>query len=116
MNIEEFRSYCLNKKGVTESFPFDENTLVFKVGGKMFALCDVLDFDGINLKCPPEKAIELREQFQGILPGYHMNKIHWNTVKIGRDVPVSLILELTDLSYTLVFDSLSKKIKSELQD
>jgi predicted DNA-binding protein (MmcQ/YjbR family) len=109
MNIEEFRDYCLSKKGVSESFPFDNRTLVFKVIGKMFALADVEEFSGINLKCDPEKAVELREQYQGIIPGYHMNKTHWNTVFSDGSVPDKLIRELTDHSYALIVSSLSKK-------
>ncbi len=115
MNVEELRTYCLSKKEVSESFPFDETTLVFKVAGKMFALCDVDTFDGINLKCDPERAIELREQFKAIKPGYHMNKKHWNTVIPNQDVSDGVIFELTDHSYELVVQSLSKKIRDELQ-
>ena len=79
MNIEEYREYCIGKPGVTEGFPFDLNTLVFKVMGKMFALTNVDLFVSINLKCDPDYAIELREQYEGIKPGYHMSKKHWNT-------------------------------------
>lgn len=114
MNIEEFRDYCLKKNTVTEHFPFDDKTLVFKVGGKMFALTDVVDFSSINLKCDPERAIELREVYNGVKPGYHMSKDHWNTVAVYEDVPESLILELIDHSYQLIVNSLSKKIKNEL--
>lgn len=101
----------MSLKGVTESFPFDQNTLVFKVFGKIFALCNVENFDGINLKCDPEKAIDLRERYEGINPGYHMNKTHWNTVSINSDVNDTLIFELIKHSYNLVFDSLPKKIR-----
>lgn len=113
MNISDFRLYCLAKKGATESFPFDNKTLVFKVG-KMFALTDIEEFDGINLKCDPEKAVELRETYQGIKPGFHMNRTHWNTVSIHSDVPEKLILELIDHSYDLVVKSLTKKQRNEL--
>lgn len=114
MNIETYRDYCLQKKGVTEGFPFDEKTLVFKVMGKMFALTDVENFAFINLKCNPEKAVELREQFMGILSGYHMNKKHWNSVLIDADVNDKLIFELIDNSYHLVVKSLPKKLQQEL--
>jgi len=80
MDIQTFREYCLQKSGVTEHLPFDNRTLVFKVGGKMFALCDLEECDGANLKCDPEWAVELREEHNGITGGYHMNKKHWNTV------------------------------------
>lgn len=113
MNISDFREYCLAKKGVTESFPFDNKTLVFKVG-KMFALADIELFASLNLKCDPERAIDLRETYQGVHPGYHMNKTHWNTVSLGKDVPQKLILELIDHSYELVVNSLTKKQKDEL--
>ncbi|RLD49686.1 MAG: MmcQ/YjbR family DNA-binding protein, partial [Bacteroidetes bacterium] len=80
MNIEELRNYCLSKPGVTEGFPFDETTLVFKVMDKMFALTDTHSEFSINLKCDPQKAIELREHYPTVKPGYHMNKKHWNTI------------------------------------
>lgn len=115
MNIEEFRDYCIKKKGVTEHFPFDQNTLVFKVMGKMFALADVETFDFINLKSQPEKAVELREKYQGIKPGYHMSKIHWNSVYVNTDVSDRLVFELIDDSYKLVISSLTKKLKEELE-
>lgn len=102
MDIERFREHCLAKPGVTEDLPFGPDTLVFRVRGKLFALCDVNTFDGINLKCDPERAVELRERYPGIVPGYHMNKRHWNTVATDGSVPERLILELTDHSYTLV--------------
>jgi predicted DNA-binding protein (MmcQ/YjbR family) len=115
MNIEEFRDYCIKKKGVTEHFQFDQNTLVFKVMGKMFALADVETFDFINLKSQPEKAVELREKYQGIKPGYHMSKIHWNSVYVNTDVSDRLVFELVDDSYKLVVSSLTKKLKEELE-
>lgn len=114
MNLEFVREYCLSKKGVTEDMPFDDEVLVFRIGGKIFALCDISQFESINLKCDPERAIELREQFNGITPGYHMNKKHWNTVASRGDVPDNLFLELIDHSYTLVFQSLTKKQRDEL--
>ena len=76
MNIEEYREYCVSKKGVTEEFPFDKNTLVFKVSGKMFSLTNIDLFESINVKCEPEKAIELREKYSNVIPGYHMSKKH----------------------------------------
>jgi predicted DNA-binding protein (MmcQ/YjbR family) len=111
MNIEEFREYCMSKPGVTEEFPFGENTLVFKVMGKMFALTN-LDGDwSLNLKCDPERAIELREKFPAIQPGYHMNKVHWNTVMMDGSLNKKLILELMDHSYQLVADKIPKSRK-----
>lgn len=115
MDIESFRDYCLSKSGVTETFPFDENTLVFKVLDKMFALTDVDLFVSINLKCDPERAIELREQFDGITPGYHMNKKHWNTILTNGSVPENLLIELIDHSYDLVVKSLPKKLQQKLR-
>ncbi|CAG0995909.1 MAG: MmcQ/YjbR family DNA-binding protein [Bacteroidetes bacterium] len=114
MNIEEFRNYCISKKNVSEDFPFDEQTLVFKVMGKMFALCDTHLFISINLKCEPTFSDELREQYVGITPGYHMNKKHWNTVSVRSDVPDSLIYKLIDHSYHLVIKSLPLKVQKML--
>lgn len=114
MNIEEIRTYCLNKKAVTESFPFGESTLVFKVMGKMFALSSLEKESSINLKCDPEKAIELRERFPSVQPGYHMNKRHWNTVYLDDSIPVHLIQEWIDHSYKLVVENLPKKYQREL--
>lgn len=114
MDIEFYRDYCIDKKGVTEEFPFDQNTLVFKVMGKMFALADVDLFVSINLKCDPERAVELREQYVGVKPGYHMNKKHWNTVMMDGTVPDNLTKELIDHSYDLVVKGLTKKLKEEL--
>jgi predicted DNA-binding protein (MmcQ/YjbR family) len=113
MFLDDVRTHCIQKAGVTEGFPFDQNTLVFKVFGKMFALMDVDVFDSLNLKCDPEKAIELRETFQGIQPGYHMSKKHWNTVLLNNDVSNQLLLELIDHSYELVYASLPKKVRNE---
>ncbi|MCH2223174.1 MAG: MmcQ/YjbR family DNA-binding protein [Crocinitomicaceae bacterium] len=113
MNIEEYRTYCLSKNATTESFPFDETTLVFKVAGKMFALTKVDLFETVNLKCDPERSIELRETFNGVNAGFHMNKKHWNTVTINSDVSRELLLELIDHSYDLVVKSLTKKVRDE---
>jgi predicted DNA-binding protein (MmcQ/YjbR family) len=114
MNIEEYRDYCMSKKGVTEEFPFDNQTLVFKVMNKMFALTDINSFTSINLKCEPLRAIELREKYFGISPGYHMNKNHWNSIKTDSDVEDKLLMELIDHSYDLVVTSLPKKTKIDL--
>ena len=114
MNIEEYRNYCISKKGVTEGFPFDETTLVFKVMGKMFALAGIAEFNYINLKCEPTKAIELREELEGITPAYHMSKIHWNSVSTLGNISNQLIYQLIDDSYNLVVSSLTKKLKTEL--
>jgi predicted DNA-binding protein (MmcQ/YjbR family) len=116
MNIETFRNYCLSLKGVTESFPFDESTLVFKVMNKVFALTDIDIFASINLKCDPEKAIELRERYDAVKPGYHMNKKHWNTIEIDHTIPDRLILEWTKDSYDLVVSNLTRKDKELLEN
>jgi predicted DNA-binding protein (MmcQ/YjbR family) len=114
MNIESFRNYCLSKKGVTEEFPFGQETLVYKVMGKMFALTDFL-FESINLKCDPVKAVELREEFPAVQPGYHMNKKHWNTIIIDGSLSDQLIYSWTDDSYRLVVEGLPKAKRSELE-
>lgn len=109
MNIEQIREYCLKKKGVTEDLPFDEETLVFKVMGKMFLLVSLEKVPlQINLKCDPEKAVELREQFESVQPGYHMNKKHWNTVTIDGSIPKKELFEWIDNSYNLVVSGLKK--------
>ena len=110
MNAEEIRNYCLLKKGVEESFPFDDTTLVFKVGSKMFLLLS-LDANPVqfNAKCLPDKAIELREKFSSVKPGYHMNKQHWNTVVCDYILPKSILFNLIDDSYALIVSSLPKK-------
>ncbi len=114
MNIERIRNYCLSKKGVTEHFPFDEVTLVFKVMGKMFVLSGLeRQPPQVNLKCDPEWAIELREEYDGtIISGFHMSKKHWNTVEIHQ-LPNDFIKELIDHSYDLVVQGLTKKIRTE---
>ena len=110
MNIEEIREYCMSKKFVTESFPFNNITLVFKVHNKMFALLN-LDNKSINLKCEPEKAINLREKFLFVLPGYHMNKKYWNTILIEEAGCRNLLTNWIDSSYDLVFSKLPKRIR-----
>jgi predicted DNA-binding protein (MmcQ/YjbR family) len=114
MNIEEYHRFCIEMPGVTETFPFDEETLVFKVMGKMFALTDVDTFGSFNAKCKPENCIELREQYSGINPGFHMNKKHWNTISTDGSVPDVLMFELIKDSYDLVVTGLTKKMKEEL--
>jgi predicted DNA-binding protein (MmcQ/YjbR family) len=119
MNLETYYEYCLSKKGVTEHFPFDEDTLVFKVGGKMFALSSLSQWEkgtpSVNLKCDPERAQELRAEYDAIQPGFHMSKVHWNTIAVNQDVPDVLLKELIDHSYNLVFKSLTKKIQKEAE-
>jgi predicted DNA-binding protein (MmcQ/YjbR family) len=111
MNIESFRNYCLAKKGVTEGCPFGPEVLVFKVMGKMFALAPIgAEELTINLKCDPERAIELREQHDEVQPGYHMNKQHWNTISCEGSLPDKLLYELTDHSYDLIVKSLPKRL------
>ncbi|TNF41265.1 MAG: MmcQ/YjbR family DNA-binding protein [Bacteroidetes bacterium] len=115
MNIEELRTYCLSLKGVTEDFPFDESTLVFKVAGKMFCLTDLEGPLSINVKNEPEKNIELREEYQAIKPGYHMSKIHWNTVEIDGSIPDDFIKNLIDESYDLVVMKLNRQEQQKLK-
>lgn len=114
MHIEQLRDYCLAKPFVEEDFPFGGDTLVFKIGGKIFLLAGLDNFDSFNVKCDPEKAIELREMFQGIIPGYHMNKKHWNTIQLNSDVNDQDMFQMIDHSYELVFNSLPKKIRQNL--
>ncbi len=114
MDPEIYRDYCLSKPFVTEGFPFDEDTLVFKVKGKIFALCNLSDFTSVNLKCEPSKAIELREQFDFVNPGYHMNKQHWNTITFDRKLNWNLLKEWIDHSYEMVAKSLPKKEREEI--
>ncbi len=118
MNIQQFYEFCLSKKGVTEHFPFDEETLVFKVGGKMFCLTSLNQWEkgtpSLNLKCDPEQAEELRAEYEAIIPGWHMSKIHWNTVAFNGDVSDKMMRKLINHSYELVFKSLTKKIQKEI--
>ena len=116
MNIEDFREYCLKKSGVTEEFPFDETTLVFKVMGKMFALTN-LDGDwNLALKCDPDRAIDLREQYSAIRPGYHLSKVHWNTVQMDGSLNEKLVLELIDHSYELVVAKLPARLRKQIEE
>src|SRR5574343_1086336 len=112
MHLEQFRQYCLSLPATEETLPFDEDTLVFKVAGKMFALANMTVFESINLKCDPEQAIELRERYAAVLPGYHMNKQHWNTVLIDGSISNQLLLQWTKDSYDLVVQSLPKKLRA----
>lgn len=115
MNAEEIREYCLSKKAVEESFPFDNDTLVFKTGGKIFLLLSLTSKPiQFNAKSDPAKAIELREKYSSIIPGYHMNKTHWNTVICDGSLSKKLVFELVDNSYTLIMNSLPKKTRDLL--
>ena len=113
MNFEQLREYCLSKKGVEEGTPFGPETLVYKVMGKIFA---ITSFDipcTVNLKCDPEYAVELREQYDDVQPGYHMNKKHWNTVRVDGKLNKKLAEKLIDHSYDLILKSLPKKLQEE---
>lgn len=114
MNIEELRDYCLSFKSVEEKLPFDESTLVFYVKGKMFCLTDIDAFDLINVKCDPEKAIMLREKFEDVIPGFHMNKKHWNSLKVRGRLSDKLIKEWIKDSYLLVVAGLPKRLREDL--
>lgn len=118
MNIQQLYEYCLSKKGVTDHFPFNDDALVFKVGGKMFCLTSLKEWEkgapSLNLKCDPEKALELRAEYQAIRPGYHMSKIHWNTIDFNSDVSDKMMCEFINHSYDLVFKSLKKNIQNEI--
>lgn len=109
MNIESLREYCISKNNVTESFPFDDETLVFKVEGKIFALVNLEGELSLNLKCDPELALELRERYQAVTPGYHMNKKYWNSVSLDGTIPDKLVFSWIDHSYEQVL----KKTKNE---
>lgn len=115
-NIEDLREYCLSKKGTNESLPFDESTLVFKLVNKVYAITSLNnEVLSVNLKCDPDYAVELRSSFpDNVLPGYHMNKKHWNTVVINNFIDPKLVLKLIDDSYTLVFTKLKKADQESL--
>jgi len=116
MNLEDLQLHCSSKPGVTEEFPFDDVTLVFKVMGKAFALTGLdAEEPSVNLKCNPDRAIELRDEYPDIIPGYHMNKKHWNTVYLERELRDALIIELIAHSYDLVVAKLTKVLKAELE-
>jgi predicted DNA-binding protein (MmcQ/YjbR family) len=114
MNIEWLRQYCLSKEAVEETLPFGPDVLVFKVAGKLFLLCP-LDTPQMrfNVKCDPDSAVELREQYDCVIPGYHMNKKHWNTILVDGSVPARLLKEWIDHSYDLVVESLPKSVKEK---
>ena len=116
MDLPDAIEYCLSRPGAEETTPFGPDALVYKVGGKMFALTMPDDFPArINLKCDPERAVLLREEYESITPGYHMNKRHWNTVTLDGSVPSSLVRELIDLSHELVVASLPKAERAKLR-
>jgi predicted DNA-binding protein (MmcQ/YjbR family) len=115
MDAEHIRNHCLDKPGVTESFPFGISTLVYKVKEKIFLLISIDDIPvRFNAKCDPDRAIELREAYNAIIPGYHMNKKLWNTIILDGSLPASLVIEMIDDSYNLVVQSLPKKLRDEL--
>ncbi|MDG2455172.1 MAG: MmcQ/YjbR family DNA-binding protein [Bacteroidia bacterium] len=114
MDLEHLRDYCLKKRFVTEHTPFGPDTLVFKVHNKMFALCSIDNFTSVNLKCDPELAQELRANYIAVKPGYHMNKVHWNTVDVNQDVDDTHFLQHVDNSYMLVVKSLPKKLQATI--
>jgi len=115
MNLEQFREYSLSKVGATESMPFGEGVLVFKVAGKIFALAGLDEIPAtVNLKCDPDLALELRDRYEQVRPGYHMNKKHWNTVEIDRGVPEAELRKMIEHSYDLVVRALSKAQRDQL--
>ena len=116
MYLDELREYCLQKKGTSEDTPFGPETLVFRVMGKIFAITGIDEYEFVNLKCDPERAIELREEYAGIKPGWHMNKQHWNSVMTDGSVGENLFKELVDHSYDLIVASLPKKVRLELEN
>ncbi len=116
MNVEDLREYCLSKPMTTEGFPFGEDTLVFKVGDKVFLLTSLDKPISFNAKCDPDKAIELREKFSEVIPGYHMNKKHWNTVYYNGSLSEKLLKKIIDHSYDLVFKSLTKVLQNKINN
>lgn len=115
MNLEDIKKYCKLKKGVTETFPFDGETLVMKVGSKMFLLTDITNpVLKISLKCDPFMSIDLRRDYKAVEAGYHLNKKHWNTVTVGEDFEDDKVKFLIDMSYDLVFKGLTRKEKNIL--
>jgi predicted DNA-binding protein (MmcQ/YjbR family) len=114
MTLDHFREHCLSLKGTTEQLPFDENTLVFKVMRKIFALCNMMTFEYCNLKCDPEKAIMLREEFTEVTPAWHMNKKHWNSVSFIGDLSDQQIEQWVKDSYNLVVKNMPKKLRKQL--
>jgi predicted DNA-binding protein (MmcQ/YjbR family) len=115
MNFRQLRDHCLAKKGATEDFPFGEEVLVFRVMGKIFALTGVEKLPlSVNLKCDPDRAVELRDRWPEVQPGYHMNKTHWNTVELDGSIPDRDVREMIDHSYELVAASLKKREREAL--
>jgi len=116
IKLEDLRKYCMSKKGAEEDFPFDFSTLTFKVCGKIFALTDINSEElSINLKCSPEHSVQLRSLYPQITPGYHMNKKHWNTILVDRNIPDKVVYLLIDESYELVLAGLKKTLRDALQ-
>jgi predicted DNA-binding protein (MmcQ/YjbR family) len=115
LNIEELRDYCLAKPGVTEGLPFGEDTLVFKVGEKLFLLTSISDSTHFNVKCDPELAVELREHHPEVQPGYHMNKKHWNTVRTDGGLTRKQVCDMIDHSYDLVLNGLPRNIRAQIK-
>ena len=115
MNIESFREYCLKKPGTMETTPFGPDDIVFKVEGKMFAIAALMEVPPrVNLKCDPDLALELRDRYEQVTPGYHMNKKHWNTVEIESGIPAAELRKMIDHSYELVVKSLPRKAREKL--
>lgn len=115
MNIEEIRDYCLAMPGVTEGLPFGEDTLVFKVGEKLFLLISIAESTHFNVKCDPERAVELREHHPEVKPGFHMNKKHWNTVHTDGNLTRRQLCDMIDHSYNLVLQGLPKNIRESIK-
>jgi len=115
MNIEEYRDFCFSLPGTTEETPFGPDTLVFKVGGKIFALTDLQTFASFNVKCEPERAVDLRERYDFVRPGFHMNKKHWNTILIGAGATDGQLREWLTDSYELIVAALPKAVREELR-
>ena len=120
MTLTQFYELCLSKKGVIEGLPFDDDVLVFKIGNKIFALTSLASWENeepsINLKYNPDRTMELRADYEDVIEGYHMSKVHWNTIYINKGVPDKLIIELLNHSFELVFSSLTKKLQSEISE
>ncbi len=114
MHIESLRSYCLSLPEAEEGLPFGGDTLVFSVRGKMFCATGIDDFEFINVKCDPEKAIDLRERYEDVVPGFHMNKRHWNSIRTGTLIPDAQIQEWIRDSYRLVVAGMTKKQREGL--
>ncbi len=118
MNVDDFRDFCLSLKGAQDKMPWSDkdysSLMIFEVGDKWFGMVDIDSFEYCNLKCDPEKSLELRERYQGIKPAWHMNKKHWISVYFNSDVPDSMIKELIEHSYSLVFNKLTRKVKEAI--